>query len=420
MPRLTRNSQESAIPGSLTASNIGPGSQPNSAAVANPVLSNDHQPNSAAVLQPPSSQQLIASVVDALKAPLASMVEQAIASARLSTAQSSVASSSASQQAQPTSGHGNISGGVPSLPAAILPPPSTSTGQDHGSGRPISCPTFLNTFPGVGQSSIPPIVATSQPNVTSPSVDIIHNNSSIFAPYSAAQLQKPFVVGPGYSPVPHKVVSLIITGKFVHLEDLLSENINFEEPEPELLLDGRLLLTNTARKPKRRVTDIITWLEAFTIYTHVLCSYFPHRWADLTKYKLLIVRTFRQFGGQGWLNYDCEFRQHAAAERLTDWSTMNVQLYNFNTAGAPMRPRLYTSSQPSSSEPSGSVTANVICLSWNSGHCVAPSQSCRFKHVCSKCRGNHRASACEMDKARHYYSDRSKSQQPEDTKRRRR
>ena len=37
--------------------------------------------------------------------------------------------------------------------------------------------------------------------------------------------------------------------------------------------------------------------------------------------------------GQVWLNYDRAFQEHAAATRLTDWSAMNLQLYNFHAAG---------------------------------------------------------------------------------------
>ena len=73
----------------------------------------------------------------------------------------------------------------------------------------------------------------------------------------------------------------------------------------------------------------MTWSEAFTIFTLILTSYFPHRWKDLTSYKLLILRTYRQFSGRVWLAYNQASRQHAVAMKLVDWSTMNVQLYSF-------------------------------------------------------------------------------------------
>ena len=90
-------------------------------------------------------------------------------------------------------------------------------------------------------------------------------------------LHLPFVVGPGFSPVPAKLVSQIVAGKFVELHDLLCANLVLHEPEPQLLFDGRLVLTSTPKKPKRRVDDITSWLEAFSIYCLILSSHFPHR-----------------------------------------------------------------------------------------------------------------------------------------------
>ena len=149
------------------------------------------------------------------------------------------------------------------------------------------------------------------------------------------------------------------------LGDLLSVNIVQTEPESQAFLDGRLVFLPSAKKQRRRIEDIVTWSEAFTIFTMILTSYFPHRWKDLTSYKLLILRTYRQFSGRVWLAYDQAFRQHAAATKLVDWSTMNVQLYNFHAAGASVR----SGSGGSLSElpePSGADSSQVICRSWNS------------------------------------------------------
>ena len=137
----------------------------------------------------------------------------------------------------------------------------------------------------------------------------------------------------------------------------------------------------------------MTWSEAFTIFTLILTSYFPHRWKDLTSYKVLILRTYHQFSGRVWLAYDQVFRQHTAATRLVDWSTMNVQLYNLHPAGT----SVHSGSGGSLSklpQPSGADSSQVICRSWNRSHCSAQFASCRFAHRCSTCAGSHRASEC--------------------------
>ena len=136
---------------------------------------------------------------------------------------------------------------------------------------------------------------------------------------------------------PAKLVSWIVAGKFVELHELLSTNLVLNEPEPQLLFNGQLVLTLTPKKPKGRVDNITSWLEAFSIYCLTLSSHFPHCWKDLMQYQLLILRTHRQFAGRVWLGYVRAFCEHAAASNFTDWSTINVQLFNFHAAsGFPM------------------------------------------------------------------------------------
>jgi hypothetical protein len=81
----------------------------------------------------------------------------------------------------------------------------------------------------------------------------------------------------------------------------------------------------------------LSWVEAFTVFSVIVCSYFPNRWRDLSSYKLLILRTYRQFADYALCDYDKAFRQHAAATRLLDLSELNVQLFNFHTAGSAYR-----------------------------------------------------------------------------------
>ena len=137
----------------------------------------------------------------------------------------------------------------------------------------------------------------------------------------------------------------------------------------------------------------MTWSKAFTIFMLILTLYFPPRWKDLTSYKLFILRTYRQFSGRVWLAYDQAFRQHAAVTKLIDWSTMNVQLYNFHPAGT----SVCSGSGGSLSElpePSGADSSQVICRSWNRSHCLAQFASCQFANRCRTCAGSSCVSEC--------------------------
>ena len=230
---------------------------------------------------------------------------------------------------------------------------------------------------------------------------------------AALPLQQPSVVGLGYSPVSCKVVSQITAGKFVNLEDLLAENIPPNEPEPQLCFDSWLVLSHTPKKPKCQIPDIILWMEACYIFYLILCSYFPHRWRDLTSYKLLILRTYRQLSGFCWLNCDRSFWEHAAAVKLI---AMNVQLFKYQTAGAQVCTRPASANPVTSqTEVSGSTTSKVICYSWSAGRCIAVNPSCGCRHACSRYGGDHRATSCTS-----LQSTRPHSPDPEEPKSRKR
>ena len=87
--------------------------------------------------------------------------------------------------------------------------------------------------------------------------------------------------------------------------------------------------------------DILTWTEAFTIYQMVICASHPHRWSDLTKYKLLIIQTACHSPGCLWLEYDVAFWKDVAATGASDWSRMNLDIYNFHLCSPASSPLHY-------------------------------------------------------------------------------
>ena len=108
-------------------------------------------------------------------------------------------------------------------------------------------------------------------SVSSPSVYSLQNGATRdvadrSAVVASPLLDQPFIVGPSFSPVPAKLVAQIVAGKYIDLSDLLAVNIVQREPEPQLLLDGRLVLTSQPKKQRRRIEDIASWMEAFAIF----------------------------------------------------------------------------------------------------------------------------------------------------------
>ena len=139
------------------------------------------------------------------------------------------------------------SGGVPALPApqasssqlaaqassfaasgAAFASSLVATVTPPASGRPNNrvVPTFVSTFstqiPSLAHSTFPGSLHAALPSCT------------IGAPPLAPLpgLHPPFVVGPGFSPVPAKLVSQIAE-KFVELHQLLPSNIVLTEPDPQ-------------------------------------------------------------------------------------------------------------------------------------------------------------------------------------------
>ena len=229
---------------------------------------------------------------------------------------------------------------VPGVSASGAPQPlfssastssgSTSDGVSSVASGTFTLPAFVPTFtpvPAITVSSSARPVAPTPSTFVSPGVTsgLPSLESSLASPKS----EKAFIVGPGHAPIPSKLVSKIVGGQFVELADLLSVNLRAVEQEPQTFLDGKLVVSSSKRR-QVEIKDILTWTEAFTIFQMVLCAAHPHHWPDLFKYKLLIIQTARHFSSSAWLEYDLVFRKDAFASGLSDWSRMNLDLYNFH------------------------------------------------------------------------------------------
>ena len=347
---------------------------------------------------------------------LSQELRAAIQAAATEAALAAVRASLASASASATPGSASSVSCVPSSVAQDQLHATANGFLSSGSGLPAwtadnqgmstSVPSFLSTF------SLPSTPVTSVRVATPATASACPLPGAILPSASAsglsASFDEHFVVGPGFSPIPPKLVNQIQAGKYIDLSELLTPNLLQAQSEPQLLFDGRVVLTST-RKPRRKIEDIVSWCEAFTVFSLILTKTFPHRWNDLMAYKLLILRTYREFGGRVWLSYDRAFREHAAASKINDWSSLNVQLYNFHAAGASSRPHL-SRQNSTSSEATGSSSSDVVCRSWNRGACSSPYSSCMFAHKCSLCRGSHRSSDCHDNKVR--ARDRNRSRSP--------
>ena len=153
----------------------------------------------------------------------------------------------------------------------------TSTAcRSLSSASSVTVPSFLSTYLPVG---IPVVPRASQPPVLALSAPSLFAHSSVPSTSSltlAPLVRKAFVAGPGYAPIPEKLVAKITSGAFVELADLLAENICAQEAEPPTYLDGNLLVA-PAKKRVVEINHILTWIQAFTIYQWIFYSTYPLR-----------------------------------------------------------------------------------------------------------------------------------------------
>jgi len=90
--------------------------------------------------------------------------------------------------------------------------------------------------------------ATKSLVAPSPVSSNVAGSSAAVSTMGLPTLQQHFLVGPGFSPIPWKLVSQILSGCFLELSDLLSANLSQQEPKAQLLLDGHLIKTPKQNK----------------------------------------------------------------------------------------------------------------------------------------------------------------------------
>ena len=112
-------------------------------------------------------------------------------------------------------------------------------------------PSFLSTYSSVGIPVVPRASQLPVPALSAPSLFDYSLVPSTSSPTLAPSVGKTFVVGPGYAPIPGKLVAKITSGIFVELADLLAENIRAQEAEPHTYLDGKLLVAPGKKRVER-------------------------------------------------------------------------------------------------------------------------------------------------------------------------
>ena len=215
------------------------------------------------------------------------------------------------------------------------------------------------------------------------------------------------MIGAGLPPIPAKLVSKIEAGEFVDMAELLPDRFGIAKSRPG---DES---AQPSKHKQRTVTTILKWIQCFSIYLAVIAKKQPQRIPDLLAYQTLIIESQLEYQGDAWMGYDRRFRQRAAANPHTSWSTIDTTLWNLAFAGkarAACCNHCFSLSHASNQcEWAPDIIPNdsnyrqppnlkyqPICKAWNTDTRPGCSYAnCAYKHICWYCSNDPRV----LDKA---------------------
>ena len=132
-------------------------------------------------------------------------------------------------------------------------------------------------------------------------------------------------VGP-MAGIPARLARRILDLESIEMCNLLLNS--WQEETQQLLVLDSLHLTPRRMSRKAPVHDIGLWIECFSRMAAVLVSRYPDKAPELFAYQATIVRASRNFEGNSWVAYNCQYRREALANRDHNWSQMNIRLFN--------------------------------------------------------------------------------------------
>ena len=214
------------------------------------------------------------------------------------------------------------------------------------------------------------------------------------------------VVSEGLPPIPVKTLEKIRRWEFVDLASLLSDPA--QKTEDLSMTQGSHFVVvqslEQIQKKRKQISDLPTWLQAFSIYAAALASADPtskEEIAGLFAHSHLIVQLSKDLRGLQWLQYDKDFRIWAAAKGRKVWgelnlsiygrclATQNVWQYSTGTEQKPQAPSKFSKPQKRQKlDPS-----KGSCFKWNFEENCAR-KDCFFAHKCYHCGEGHRATVC--------------------------
>ena len=268
------------------------------------------------------------------------------------------------------------------------------------------------------------------PNTTCPPTDSVLTwvLQSLLPRTSTAGSGERVLLGNGIPCLPKKLVSKIRAWEFVDLAELLPTANASESATSSGIPSARFSLfpgCEVVSHRRRRISNIVDWCQAFVIYMAALVSEHPSAALELIAYMLTIIKASQQYDGLCWRAYDTNYRLAAAASGNRTWSRLDTDLFTRFFTG---RARLVAScvycdstSHRSSDCPDAPSSAPrapgkgreggkipfgaphpkrrrnwppSVCADFNAKGACNFGLSCKYRHVCAECGGQHAAKEC--------------------------
>ena len=188
----------------------------------------------------------------------------------------------------------------------------------------------------------------------------------------------------------------ILSGTAVNLDVVFSGLFSTLAEDRATTSIGDFDLSIGERKASKLVQSHGDWTIAWNAtFTAILCA-FPHRAMELRVYSEYILQFFGALPNSQTkvINLDKAIRRfvgevkHIELADVGRFRHLEARYLQDDGAGNQAGPR----KEKEGGRPNR--RSNEVCRQWNSGACNHRASECRFRHLCSKCRGNHPSTEC--------------------------
>ena len=235
---------------------------------------------------------------------------------------------------------------------------------------------------------------------------------SIYDQHNGPKPSDSSVTSPLTAHINDRVVATALNGEFVELHECLDSRVEANNVFGSAI-DGSGNVVFKSVKPKKYITSVLKWLEAWGYYEIVMGRAMGFGVIhEMACYRTFILNLFQRFKVAHVLSYDYKHRHKLGAYRSLDFARVNYDAYlecfdasalrNTNRCArcgsaehdnndCPFRPA--SASTENTNKRAARVSSSEICRMFQDGKCRF-GKRCHRRHVCATCGGSEGYSSC--------------------------